>query len=100
MLIFMIMIHTSREIGLKDCNEQIDFQRDFTEDVAKDADYGCSLDVAALFHTWEGHKYDNILTYRDQSFASIFSGKPTPVHHSSFMEALDDSMETYLKVKE
>jgi len=91
---------TKREKGLKDCHEQIDFQRDFTEDVAKDADYGCSLDVAALFHTWEGHKYDNILTYRDQSFASIFSGKPTPVHHSSFMEALDDSMETYLKVKD
>ena len=74
----MHVIPTSREKGLKDCHEQIDFQRDFTEDVAKDADYGCSLDVAALFHTWEGHKYENILTYRDQSFASIFPGSPRP----------------------
>ena len=69
------------------------------EDLAKESDYGCSLDVSALFHTWAKHKQDNILTYRDQSFKSVFSGKATPVHHTSFMTALDDSMETYLKVK-
>ena len=66
-----MIMHTYRESGLKDCHEQIDFQRDFTEDVAKEADYGRSLDVAALFHTWEGHKHDNILTYRDQGGNSI-----------------------------
>ena len=85
--------------GLKETPDLINFQRDFVEDVAKEADYGCSLDVSALFHTWAKHKQDNILTYRDQSFKSVFSGKSTPVHHTSFMSALDDSMETYLKIK-
>merc|ERR1719362_1045482 len=63
---------TKRESGLKNEGEMIDFQRDFVEDVAKEADYGCSLDVAALFHTWEGHKDENILTYRDCPFVPLF----------------------------
>ena len=39
------------------------------------ADYPYNLDVGEMFHTWEGHKDQDILTYRDQSFASKFTGE-------------------------
>ena len=35
-------------------------------------------------------------TRRDQSFASIFTGTQSPIHHSNFMIALDDSLETFM----
>ena len=55
-----------------------------------------SLDVTEIFDIWEGHKFENILTYRDQSFASIITGTQSPIHHSNFMIALDDSLETFM----
>ena len=42
--------------GLKDAPDLIDFQRDFVEELAKESDYGCSLDVSALFKAWQEHK--------------------------------------------
>ena len=30
----------------------------------------------------------------------IYSGTPSPVHHTTFMKALDDSMETFLNQKQ
>ena len=42
----------------------------------------------------------DVLTYRDQSFPSKFTGTPSPIHLRSFMDALDDSMETFMnKIK-
>ena len=37
-------------------------------------DYPYDVDVSEMFHTWEHHKMENILTYRDKSFASKFTG--------------------------
>jgi len=84
--------------ALKDCHEEINFQTDFVQDLVKDcgADYPYNLDVGEMFHTWEGHKDQDILTYRDQSFASKFTGVQSPVHHTNFMFALDDSLETFM----
>jgi trimethylamine monooxygenase len=84
---------------LKDCHDEIDFQGDFVDELVKESDYGHCLDVTAIFHSWEHDKDDNILTYRDKSFASIFTGTKSPIHHTTFMEALDDSLECYLNVK-
>merc|ERR1712003_617408 len=58
--------------------------------------YPYNLDVTEIFDIWEGHKHTDILTYRDQSFASIFTGTQSPIHHSNFMVALDDSLETFM----
>ena len=52
-----------------------------------------------LFHEWEGHKHEDILTYRDKQFKSIFTGTLSPAHHSSFMEAMDDSMACFMGKK-
>merc|ERR1711913_50823 len=82
----------------KDYHDEIDFQTDYVQELARDcgSDYPYDLDVSAMFHTWENHKTENILTYRDKSFASKYTGVQSPVHHTNFMYALDDSMETFM----
>ena len=91
-----------RNKALTDCHEEINFQTDFVMDLVKDCgeDYPYNLDVGDIFHAWEHHKDEDVLTYRDQSFPSKFTGTPSPIHMCSFMEALDDSMQTFMnKIK-
>ena len=66
----------ARNKALADCHEEINFQTDFVMDLVKDcgSDYPYNPDVGDMFHTWEGHKHDDILTYRDQSFPSKYTG--------------------------
>jgi len=82
--------------ALKDQTEAITYQGDFVKDLATESDYGYDLDVDDIFHSWKADKYKDILSYRDQSFASKFTGTQSPIHHSSFMDALDDSLETFM----
>jgi len=92
----------NRNKTLANCHEEIDFQTDFVMDLAKDCkdDFPYNLDVGDIFHAWEHHKDEDVLTYRDQSFPSKFTGTPSPIHMCSFMEALDDSMQTFMnKIK-
>ena len=49
------------------------FQVHFARDCG--ADYPYDVDVGEMFHSWEGHKDRDILTYRDESFASKFTGE-------------------------
>eukprot|EP00088_Acartia_fossae_P038310 TRINITY_DN3968_c0_g1_i1.p1 TRINITY_DN3968_c0_g1~~TRINITY_DN3968_c0_g1_i1.p1 ORF type:complete len:450 (-),score=155.19 TRINITY_DN3968_c0_g1_i1:161-1510(-) len=90
----------ARNKELKDCNEEIDFQTDFVQDLVKDcgSDYPYNLDVKEMFYEWEHHKDLDILSYRDQSFASKFTGTKSPIHHTTFMKAMDDSMKTFMGV--
>jgi len=88
----------ARNKTLKDCHEEINYQTDFVLDLAKDcaADYPYNIDVSDMFHVWEQHKVDDVLSYRDQSFASKFTGTKSPIHHTTFMKALDDSLKTFM----
>lgn len=85
--------------ALKNCHDDIDFQTDFVQDLADESDYGHNLDIGYLFHAWEHDKDENIVTYRDKSFTSKYTGTKSPIHHTKWFEALDDSMECYLNVK-
>ncbi|XP_023330766.1 flavin-containing monooxygenase FMO GS-OX-like 8 isoform X2 [Eurytemora carolleeae] len=78
--------------------EDISFQTDFIQDLVKDLgdDYPYNVDTQEIFNTWEHHKVEDILSYRDKSFASKYTGTPSPIHHTTFMKALDDSMATFL----
>jgi len=79
-----------------DCFAQIRFQGEYMKDLCKENKYPYNLDATEIFNEWEGHKFKNILTYRDQSFASLHTGTQSPIHHSNFMYALDDSLETFM----
>ena len=82
---------------LKDCHDEIDFQTEFLLDLGKAVDYSEKAgSIGALFHEWEHHKYEDICTYRDKSFRSVFSGTLAPRHHTTWMEAKDDTYDTFV----
>merc|ERR1712107_472556 len=72
-----------RNRALMNADEEIDFQTDYVLDIAKDcgSDFPWNLDVADMFKEWHHHKDEDILTYRDKSFASKFRhAVPNPPH--------------------
>lgn len=91
----------SREEALEDPFQDIDFQTDYTKDLVVLTDYpDFDLDMARKhFYEWEHHKEESILQYRDKSFESPCTGTKAPVHHTTWLEAMDDSMATFLAVK-
>ena len=89
------------EEALADAFEAIDFQTEYVRDLIKPTDYP-RLDVdmvAKLFKEWEHHKVEGILTYRDRSYPSTLTGTVAPQHHTTWMKAMDDSLETFLANK-
>ena len=46
---------------------------------------------------WEHHKMENIMDFRNKSYRSPMTGTMSPTHHTPWKDALDDSMETYLR---
>ena len=78
--------------------EAIDFQTEYVRDLLPATDYP-KLDVdmvSKLFKEWEHHKSEDIMTYRDRAFPSVLTGTVAPVHHTPWVQALDDSLETFL----
>lgn len=91
----------AREEKLGNPLEDIDFQTDYIRDLLEPVDYPAfDLDLAAqLFKHWEHHKEENIVGYRDQSHKSPCTGTQAPVHHTAWIEAMDDSMACFLEAK-
>jgi trimethylamine monooxygenase len=89
---------TVMEEAIPDAEGAIDFQTEYVRELLAPTDYP-RLDVdavAKMFKEWEHHKVEDILTYRDQSHQSVLTGTKAPIHHTAWMEALDDSMEAFL----
>ncbi|MEM9217006.1 MAG: NAD(P)/FAD-dependent oxidoreductase [Cyanobacteria bacterium P01_F01_bin.150] len=87
-----------REDALKDAFEQIDYQKDYIVELANSVDYApCDWAMTTeLFKEWEHDKEHSILGYRDQAFTSPCTGTKAPVHHTPWIEAMDDSMTGFL----
>ncbi len=90
-----------REEALADPIEQIDFQTDYCKDLADPVDYPhLDLDLLAdNFKEWEHDKEHDITTYRDSTFKSSCTGTMSPSHHTQWLEAMDDSLKTYLDTR-
>merc|ERR1712059_16976 len=88
----------ARNKALKDSDGEIDFQTDYVVELAREcgADYPYNLDVTDIFKSWHHDKEVDILTYRDKSYPSKFTGTQSPIHHTNFMYALDDSLTTFM----
>jgi len=86
------------EAILKDHNDQIDFQTEYVRELIRLTDYPeFDLDaVAALFKQWLKDKEDNILCYRDKVYKSVITGTQAIIHHTSWMDEMDDSIERFL----
>jgi len=91
----------AREEKLEDDHAMIDFQADYIRDLCAVIDYPkFDIDLTVVeFNEWEHHKVENIMTYRDKAFKSPVTGNMAPVHHTTWLEAMDDSKETFLDTK-
>jgi trimethylamine monooxygenase len=88
----------AREEKIETAEHAIWFQGDHVKDLISLTDYP-SFDIQKVnetFMEWEHHKMENIMGFRDNAYRSIMTGKMSPVHHTPWLQALDDSMEAYL----
>eukprot|EP00696_Hemimastix_kukwesjijk_P008639 gnl/Hemi2/20923_TR6933_c0_g1_i1.p2 gnl/Hemi2/20923_TR6933_c0_g1~~gnl/Hemi2/20923_TR6933_c0_g1_i1.p2 ORF type:complete len:220 (+),score=92.87 gnl/Hemi2/20923_TR6933_c0_g1_i1:836-1495(+) len=88
----------AREEKLANAEQQIWFQGDYVKELIGLTDYP-RFDVDAVnraFMEWEHHKMEDIMTFRDKSYRSIMTGTMSPPHHTKWLDALDDSLESYI----
>jgi hypothetical protein len=52
--------------------------------------------VNKTFMEWEHHKHENIMTFRDHAYRSVMTGNMSPVHHTPWKDALEDTCESYV----
>jgi len=89
------------EDALEDDYACIKYQGDYVQELIDETDYP-SFDVDAAceaFYQWKKHKKQNIMTFRDHGYASPMTGKQAPPHHTPWVDALDDSLESYLQTE-
>lgn len=90
-----------REEKLTGAEQMIWFQGDYVKELIDATDYP-SFDIEGVnktFMEWEHHKMENIMGFRNNSYRSLMTGTMSPKHHTPWKDALDDSMEAYLKSK-
>ena len=88
------------EDALEDDYACIRYQGDYVRELVAGTDYP-SFDVDAAneaFFQWKKHKKHNIMTFRDNGYVSPMTGTLAPAHHTPWKDALDDSLESYLKI--
>jgi len=88
-----------REDTLQTDEDMIVFQGDQVKELIAATDYP-SFDIDGVTKTfleWEHNKHENIMTFRDKGHKSVMTGNMATVHHTPWMDALDDSMECYLR---
>ena len=91
----------NREEKLEDPLQMIDFQTDYTVNLCNEIDYP-KIDFEIIrkhFYQWEHDKIEDIINYRNKSFSSAVTGSVAPIHHTNWLEAMDDSMNTFMKTK-
>jgi trimethylamine monooxygenase len=90
-----------REEKLENAEQMIWFQGDYVKELIAATDYP-NFDIEAVnktFMEWEHHKAHDIMDFRNNAYRSIITGNMQPLHHTSWLKAMDDSMESYLAVK-
>ena len=88
----------AREEKLETDEDMIVFQGDYVKELLAQSDYP-RFDVDGVnktFMEWEHHKHDDIMGFRNNAYRSLMTGNMQPVHHTPWLQAMDDSMESYL----
>lgn len=91
----------AREEKIEDVEQMILFQGDYVKGLIGLTDYP-SFDIDTVcktFMEWEHHKAEDIMGFRNNSYRSVMTGKVSPKHHTPWLTAMDDSLESYLKTK-
>ncbi|MGB5558263.1 MAG: NAD(P)/FAD-dependent oxidoreductase [Paracoccaceae bacterium] len=83
----------------EDGYDAIRYQGEYVKELIAETDYP-SFDVDGAneaFFQWKKHKSQDIMGFRNQSYKSVITGTMAPAHHTPWKDALDDSMESYLR---
>ena len=89
----------AREDALEDDYGAIRYQGGYVKELIAETDYP-TFDVEGankVFFQWKKHKKQNIMTFRDNRYRSVMTGTMAPIHHTPWVDAMDDSMESYLR---
>jgi trimethylamine monooxygenase len=89
----------TREEASDDVKYAIKYQGAYVKELIADTDYP-SFDVdgaCEAFFEWKHHKADDIMAFRNHSYKSVITGTMAEPHHTPWKDALDDSMEAYLR---
>ncbi|HVL76533.1 MAG TPA: NAD(P)/FAD-dependent oxidoreductase, partial [Noviherbaspirillum sp.] len=87
-----------KEEAIETAFDAVDFQTEYVCDLMSQTDYPGfeAEEVAKLLKQWLRDKEENILTYRDKPFRSVVTGTMAPVHHTPWLEEMDDSAARFL----
>ena len=94
-----VVARVATEDAVADGYEAIAYQGAYVQELIDLTDYP-SFDIPGsneAFYAWKKHKVKNIMTFRDNAYASVMTGTMAPLHHTAWKDALEDSMESYLK---
>ena len=89
----------AEEDAIDDPYGPIVYQGNYVRELIAETDYP-SFDVAAsdkAFIQWKKHKKQDIMAFRDNGYVSPMTGVLAPPHHTKWVEAMDDSLESYLQ---
>jgi len=90
----------AEENKLETDEDMFTYQGNYVTELMNETDYKKhGLDCAkvnANFNEWEHNKHDNIMTFRDKSHKSVLTGNMGTIHHTPWIEAMDDSMKCYM----
>ena len=89
-----------RNLALASVPEAIDFQGAHVQMLIDETDYP-NFDIQGVnqtFKDWMQSKKDGIMTFRDKGHKSVMTGTQAPAHHTPWLKALDDSLESYLDI--
>ena len=94
-----VVERVASEDAIEDDYGAIRYQGDYVRELIAETDYP-SFDVDGAndaFFQWKKHKKQNIMTFRDNRYKSVMTGSMAPIHHTPWVDAMDDSMESYLQ---
>jgi trimethylamine monooxygenase len=89
----------AREEKLANAEQMIWFQGDYTRQLIEATDYPL-FDIEAVnktFMEWEHHKVEDIMGFRNNVYTSVITGTRSPVHHTPWLQAMDDSKDAFLR---
>lgn len=90
----------AEEDAIDDPYGPIVYQGNYVRELIAETDYP-SFDVDAsdqAFIKWKKHKKQDIMAFRDNGYVSPMTGVQAPPHHTKWVEAMDDSLESYLQI--
>ena len=92
-----------RNKAVTDWHEIVDFQADYVMDLVRDCgedDFPYNIDVRDMLHEHIDRRDEDIVTYRDYSYTSKYTGTRATIPRTSFMMNKDDSLENFLNQEE